>query len=65
MSGELGGLFLPMLAFSTTTISEAEYSMVNDMLLMNVVLERLQHVVGFLGADNWHCGGPVQTGGVK
>lgn len=53
-----------MLAFSTTAIFEAESSVVRDMLLMLVVLERLQLVVGFLVVDNWDCG-PVQTGGVK
>ena len=45
-----------MLAFSATAILEAESAVMRDMLLMLVVLERLQLVVGFLGVDNWDCG---------
>ena len=45
-----------MLALSNTAISEAIFSVVRDMLLMLVVLDRLQLVVGFLGVDNWDCG---------
>ena len=56
MSGELSGLFLPMVAFSTMAIFEAESSVVRDMLLMLVVLKRLQLVEGYLGVDNWNCG---------
>ena len=37
-----------MLTFSTTVVLEAESAVVRDMLLMLVVLERLQLVVGFL-----------------
>ena len=53
---ELSGLFLPMLAFSTTAILEAESFVVRDMLIMLVVLEKLRLVVGFPSVINWIYG---------
>ena len=53
-SGELNGLFLPVLAVLTTVVFDADSSVVRDVQLV-LVLERLMLMLGFLGVDNSDC----------
>ena len=68
MSGELSGLFLFMLAFSTTAILEGESAVMRDMLLnlLNACCTgKTPACGGVSGCRQLGLRSPVQTGGVK